>query len=87
GDQLRREVLESMKRAEKLAPPPLESLITDVYDTPPPLLEAQMEDLKQHIRKYPHAYPKGASSMGFSADEIEQSRKAHQQRQQGGQPA
>ena len=82
GDQLRREVLESMKRAEKLAPPALDTLISDVYDTPTPLLTQQLEDVKQHIRKYPHAYPKGAASMGFTAQELEDSRKAYQERQQ-----
>ena len=82
GDQLRREVLESMKRAEKLAPPALDTLISDVYDTPTPLLTQQLEDVKQHIRKYPHAYPKGAASMGFTAQELEDSRKAYQARQQ-----
>ncbi|WP_166267617.1 thiamine pyrophosphate-dependent dehydrogenase E1 component subunit alpha [Marinobacter caseinilyticus] len=60
-ETLRREVLETMKRAEKRPPPPLESLVTDVYDTVPPALQAQFEKLKVHIRKYPEAYPKSAS--------------------------
>ncbi len=60
-ERLRREVLETMKRAQKLPPPPLESLITDVYDEVPPLLNAQFEKLKAHIRKYPDEYPKSAA--------------------------
>ena len=60
-ERLRREVLETMKRAQKLPPPPLETLITDVYDEVPPLLNAQFEKLKAHIRKYPDEYPKSAA--------------------------
>ncbi|MCK0162908.1 thiamine pyrophosphate-dependent dehydrogenase E1 component subunit alpha [Marinobacter sp. S6332] len=59
-ERLRREVLETMKRAQKLPPPPLETLVTDVYDEVPPLLSAQFEKLKAHIRKYPDEYPKSA---------------------------
>ncbi|MGO1692596.1 MAG: thiamine pyrophosphate-dependent dehydrogenase E1 component subunit alpha [Marinobacter sp.] len=60
-ERLRREVLETMKRAQKLPPPPLESLVTDVYDEVPPMLNAQFEKLKAHIRKYPGEYPKSAA--------------------------
>lgn len=59
-EDLRREVLESMKRAEKRPPPPLESLVGDVYDEVPPTLAEQLEQLKAHIAKYPEAYPKSA---------------------------
>ncbi|SFH65520.1 thiamine pyrophosphate-dependent dehydrogenase E1 component subunit alpha [Modicisalibacter xianhensis] len=62
-DTLRREVLEAMKRAEKRPPPPLESLVTDVYDQVPPLLAEQLDRLKEHIRKYPDAYPRGARGL------------------------
>ncbi len=60
-ERLRREVLETMKRAQKLPPPPLETLVTDVYDEVPPLLNRQFEKLKAHIRKYPDEYPKSAA--------------------------
>jgi len=59
-EKLRREVLEAMKEAEKRPPPPLDSLVTDVYDQVPQNLQGQMERLKAHIRKYPDAYPKTA---------------------------
>ncbi|RBW48482.1 thiamine pyrophosphate-dependent dehydrogenase E1 component subunit alpha [Marinobacter sp. F3R11] len=59
-ERLRREVLETMKRAQKRPPPPLDTLITDVYDEVPPALNAQFETLKAHIRKYPDEYPKSA---------------------------
>ncbi len=59
-ERLRREVLETMKKAEKRSPPPLESLVTDVYDEVPPELNRQLDNLRTHIRKYPDAYPKTA---------------------------
>ncbi|PCM45024.1 thiamine pyrophosphate-dependent dehydrogenase E1 component subunit alpha [Marinobacter sp. ANT_B65] len=62
-ERLRREVLETMKRAQKRPPPPLDSLVTDVYDEVPPVLNAQFEKLKAHIRKYPDEYPKSAGQV------------------------
>ncbi|WP_373190375.1 thiamine pyrophosphate-dependent dehydrogenase E1 component subunit alpha [Halomonas sp.] len=62
-ESLRREVLETMKRAEKRPPPPLDSLVTDVYADVPPELQRQLDALKTHIRHYPEAYPKGARSL------------------------
>lgn len=62
-EALRREVLEVMKRAEKRPPPPLDSLVTDVYADVTPALQRQLDALKTHIRKYPEAYPKGARSL------------------------
>ncbi|EPC04503.1 3-methyl-2-oxobutanoate dehydrogenase [Litchfieldella anticariensis FP35 = DSM 16096] len=59
-ESLRREVLETMKRAEKRPPPALETLVSDVYDEVTPALAEQFEHLKMHIRKYPEAYPKSA---------------------------
>jgi len=64
--ELRQQVLEAMKRAQQRSAPPLDVLITDVYDRPTPLLEAQLESLRAHIGKYPEAYPKsrGGSKHG-----------------------
>ncbi|MDQ7730238.1 thiamine pyrophosphate-dependent dehydrogenase E1 component subunit alpha [Halomonas sp. SpR8] len=62
-ESLRREVLETMKRAEKRSPPPLESLISDVYADITPALQRQFDQLKRHIRRYPEAYPRGAKSL------------------------
>ncbi|MDX1635622.1 MAG: thiamine pyrophosphate-dependent dehydrogenase E1 component subunit alpha [Marinobacter sp.] len=59
-ESLRREVLETMKRSEKLPPPPLDSLVSDVYDEVPEHLAQQLDSLKAHIRRYPEAYPKSA---------------------------
>ena len=54
----RQAVLEALKAAEHRPAPPLEDLITDVYDQPPRHLQQQLEQLKAHIRRYPDAYPK-----------------------------
>ncbi|GHE22769.1 thiamine pyrophosphate-dependent dehydrogenase E1 component subunit alpha [Halomonas urumqiensis] len=62
-EELRREVLETMKRAEKRPPPPLDSLVTDVYADVTPALQRQLDRLKTHIRQYPDSYPRGASSL------------------------
>jgi 2-oxoisovalerate dehydrogenase E1 component alpha subunit len=62
-ERLRREVLETMKEAAKRPPPPLDSLVTDVYDEVTPELYRQMANLKSHIRKYPEAYPKTAGQI------------------------
>lgn len=62
-ESLRREVLETMKRAEKRPPPPLDSLVSDVYADVTPALQRQLDRLKTHIRQYPDSYPKGARSL------------------------
>ncbi|MFG6160344.1 thiamine pyrophosphate-dependent dehydrogenase E1 component subunit alpha [Halomonas sp. 1390] len=62
-ESLRREVLETMKRAEKRPPPPLDSLVTDVYADVTPELQRQLDALKRHIRQYPETYPKGARAL------------------------
>lgn len=62
-ESLRREVLETMKRAEKRPPPPLDSLVSDVYADVTPALQRQLDRLKTHIRQYPESYPKGERSL------------------------
>ena len=54
---LREDILAAVKVAEKVLKPPVEDLISDVYDTPIPRLQKQLDDLKEHIKKYPEAYP------------------------------
>ncbi|MFM9269014.1 thiamine pyrophosphate-dependent dehydrogenase E1 component subunit alpha [Halomonas elongata] len=65
-EELRREVLETMKRAEKRPPPALGTLVTDVYADVTPALQRQLDALEAHIRRYPDAYPKGASSLDLA---------------------
>lgn len=67
-ESLRKEVLETLKRAEKRPPPPLASLISDVYAEITPALQRQLDELTRHIRRYPHAYPKGAQSLDLDID-------------------
>lgn len=62
-ETLRRDVLDTMKRAEKRSSPPLDSLISDVYADITPALQRQFDQLKRHIRRYPEAYPRGAASL------------------------
>ncbi|TKB45635.1 thiamine pyrophosphate-dependent dehydrogenase E1 component subunit alpha [Thalassotalea mangrovi] len=57
---LRDEVLKAVKVAEKIAKPGIEDVVSDVYDIPTPGLEKQLDELKEHIRKYPDAYPNTA---------------------------
>ncbi|GEN24601.1 thiamine pyrophosphate-dependent dehydrogenase E1 component subunit alpha [Halomonas cupida] len=73
-DRLRADVLDTMKRAEKRPPPPLDSLVTDVYADVTPALQRQLDQLKRHIRRYPEAYPRGARSLDpvlSAADHVE----------------
>ncbi len=56
-DTLREEVLAAVKKAEVIEKPPLEELVTDVYDDVPAHLQEQYNNLKEHIKKYPDAYP------------------------------
>jgi 2-oxoisovalerate dehydrogenase E1 component alpha subunit len=57
-ERSRQEVLEEMKKAEKVPICRIDEIIEDVYDTPPWHLKQQLKDLKEHIGKYPQAYPK-----------------------------
>lgn len=55
---MRQEVLQELKRVEQVAVCPIDAIIDDVYDTPPWHLKEQLDALKEHIGKYPDAYPK-----------------------------
>ena len=56
-EKLREEVLAAVKVSEKIAKPPVEDLVSDVYDQVPEHLQKQLDELKVHIKKYPEAYP------------------------------
>lgn len=56
-DGLRKDILAAVKVSEVIEKPAIEELITDVYDQPTQHLEQQLSDLKEHIKKYPDAYP------------------------------
>ncbi|CAG8509430.1 10766_t:CDS:2 [Paraglomus occultum] len=54
---IRKEILKSFSKAEKLHKPSLTELFNDVYDKPTPNLIAQRKELKEIIQKYPANYP------------------------------
>jgi 2-oxoisovalerate dehydrogenase E1 component alpha subunit len=56
-ETLREEVLAAVKVAEVIDKPSLEDMFEDVYDVPTQNLHEQLADLKEHIKKYPDAYP------------------------------
>jgi len=56
-EKYREDVLAAVKRCEKIDKPHVDSLISDVYDVPPVRLQAQLDEVKAHINKYPEAYP------------------------------
>jgi len=56
-EQYRAEVLAAVKVAEKIDKPHIDTMITDVYDQPSPQLQAQLDEVKAHVKKYPEAYP------------------------------
>jgi 2-oxoisovalerate dehydrogenase E1 component alpha subunit len=56
-EKLREKVLAAVKISEKVNKPHIDTLITDVYDVPSSQLSAQLEQVKEHINKYPENYP------------------------------
>ena len=54
---LREEVLAAVKVSEKINKPHIDTMITDVYDTPTTQLQQQLDEVKAHVNKYPEAYP------------------------------
>lgn len=57
-EKTRQEVLQELKRVEQVPICVVDEIVEDVYDTPPWHLRKQLKDLKEHIAKYPEAYPK-----------------------------
>lgn len=57
-ETMRQEVLQELKRVEQVPISRIDEIVEDVYDIPTWNLEMQLKDLKEHIRKYPDAYPK-----------------------------
>ncbi|MBR9727914.1 thiamine pyrophosphate-dependent dehydrogenase E1 component subunit alpha [Shewanella intestini] len=62
-EKYREEVLSAVKVAEKLPAPHIDGIIEDVFDKPTPILKKQLKELKEHINKYPNAYPKSAGRL------------------------
>ncbi|GAB3016988.1 thiamine pyrophosphate-dependent dehydrogenase E1 component subunit alpha [Bowmanella dokdonensis] len=57
-ESMRQEVLQELKRVEKVPICRVDEIIEDVYDEAPWHLKEQLAELKEHIAKYPDAYPK-----------------------------
>jgi 2-oxoisovalerate dehydrogenase E1 component alpha subunit len=60
-ETIRQQVLDALKAAEVIGKPALEEIVTDVYHDIPTHLQKQLDELKQHVLKYPEAYPATAS--------------------------
>ncbi|OWF40037.1 2-oxoisovalerate dehydrogenase subunit alpha, mitochondrial-like [Mizuhopecten yessoensis] len=56
-EQSKKDIMEAFAKAEKRKRPNPEFLFTDVYDDVPPHLQKQMDEMKQHVAKYPQHYP------------------------------
>ncbi len=56
-EKYREEVLAAVKVAEVIDKPHIDTMITDVYDVPSAQLQAQLDEVKAHVNKYPEAYP------------------------------
>ena len=62
-ESMRQEVLQELKRVEKVPICKVDEIIEDVYDEAPWHLKEQLAELKEHIAKYPDAYPKTAGRL------------------------
>lgn len=61
--EVKADVLAALKEAEKVPVPHIDELINDVFDEPTDMLKEQLNELKDHIRKYPDAYSKTSGRM------------------------
>ncbi len=57
-EKTRADILNALKVSEKVPVNPLEDIVEDVYDSVPWHLQKQLDELKEHVSKYPEAYPK-----------------------------
>lgn len=55
-DAIRREVLKAFNEAEREKKPEMRAMFEDIYEELTPDLRAQMEQLKNHLDKYPEEY-------------------------------
>ncbi len=61
--QIKKDILDAVKRAEQIKKPVIDEIITDVYDKPTHQLKKQLSELKTHIADYPTAYPTTAGRL------------------------
>lgn len=55
-EKIRRDVLKAFQEAEKEKKPSIRAMFEDVYEELTPDLKAQMNELREHIEKYPDEY-------------------------------
>lgn len=53
----RKDVMNAMKKAEKIQKPNLYEIFTDVYDDMPQILKDQQRQLEEHLHNYKNEYP------------------------------
>lgn len=56
-DQIRAEVLQELKQVEQVPVCVVDEIVKDVFAEVPWHLEEQLNELKEHIKRYPEAYP------------------------------
>lgn len=59
-EAMRQDVLKELKQVEKVPVCNIDEIVTDVYSEVPWHLEEQLQELKEHIKKYPEHYPNTA---------------------------
>ncbi|KAI1504662.1 thiamine diphosphate-binding protein [Biscogniauxia marginata] len=66
-ESIRRDVLKAFSEAEREKKPPIRAMFEDVYEELTPDLKAQMQELKNHLEKYPDEYDLGEFEGGKSS--------------------
>lgn len=56
-EQVRKDVLEALGKAEKLKKPPVSEMFKDVYDEMPWNLQEQQAQLEELVKEHPDAFP------------------------------
>lgn len=54
---IRKEVIKNLKDSALEPIPVVESLVEDVYEQVPPVLQNQLRDLEENMREFPQFYP------------------------------
>ena len=62
--EVRSDILDALKTAEKVPVNPISDIVEDVYSEVPWHLKAQREALLEHIKRYPDKYPKTSGEVG-----------------------
>lgn len=66
-DSIRRDVLKAFSEAEREKKPPIRAMFEDMYEELTPDLKAQMQQLRQHLEKYPDEYDLGDFEGGMNS--------------------